>query len=342
MPLLPVPQYTPAFPFTSGHFQTLYPTLFRKRPAVTPVSERIETDDGDFLDIDWHFQGKGAFSTHLALISHGLEGDSRRKNMLGMACALVARGWDVICLNFRGCSAEMNRLPRLYHSGVTDDLHTVLCHGLGKGGYKYAALIGFSMGGNQTLKYLGEAPDKVPGAVKAAVVFSVPVQLADSAALMGRPHNRIYMEFFMSGLKKKIRAKALMFPDIYDTDGLAGIKTFAAFDDKYTGPIHGFKCADRYYARCSAKQFLPAITTPTLLVQAQDDPFLPRSCYPLEEAKHNPDFFLEIPKFGGHVGFVGERKAKNYWMEDRAVSFLNDIPGKKPSRQGSLNLVKTA
>ena len=330
MPVLPVPPYVPAFPFTSGHLQTLYPTLFRRKPILDPLPERLETDDGDFIDIDWHLQRKGSYSQRLAVISHGLEGNSRRMNMLGMAACLVEQGWDVICLNFRSCSAEMNRLPRLYHSGVTDDLHRVLRHGLATGNYGQAALLGFSMGGNQTLKYLGESADQVPQAVKAAVVFSVPVQLADSAALMGRWHNRIYMKYFMSGLKKKICLKAAMFPKLYDTAGLAGMKTFAAFDDKYTGPIHGFQGAADYYSKCSAKQFLPAIEVPTLLVQAQDDPFLPLSCYPVEEAQDSDNLFLEIPRYGGHVGFIGKKKAANYWLEERTVCFLDDILGTFP------------
>lgn len=328
MPLLPVPDYSPAFPFTFGHIQTIFPTLFRKRPVMNPVRERIITADRDFLDIDWHFSRGTSPSSRLAVISHGLEGNSRMKNVLGMAAILTLDGWDVICLNFRGCSGEMNRMPRLYHSGVTDDLHTVLCHGLEKGKYRYAALLGFSMGGNQTLKYLGEAPEKVPEAVKAAAVFSVPVELADSAVLMAQPHNRIYMNHFMRGLQQKIRSKAKMFPELYDTEGLSAIKTFAAFDDKYTGPIHGFHNAADYYRRCSAKQFLSSITIPTLLVQAADDPFLPPSCYPKDEAACSPDLFLEIPKYGGHVGFIGERYTANYWTEDRVVLFFTSIMAK--------------
>ncbi len=328
MPLLPVPDYSPAFPFTFGHIQTIFPTLFRKRPVMSPVRERITTADQDFLDIDWHFSRGLSPSSRLAVISHGLEGSSQMKNVLGMAAILTLDGWDVICLNFRGCSGEMNRLPRLYHSGVTDDLHTVLCHGLEKGKYRHAALLGFSMGGNQTLKYLGEAPEKVPEAVRAAAVFSVPVELADSAELMARPSNRIYMNHFMRGLQQKIRSKAKTFPELYDTEGLSSIKTFAAFDDKYTGPIHGFLNAADYYRRCSAKQFLSNITIPTLLVQAADDPFLPPSCYPNNEAVRSPCLFLEIPKYGGHVGFIGERYTVNYWTEDRAVLFFASIMAK--------------
>ena len=177
MPVLPRPAYHPHFPFSNNHVQTIFPTLFRKIPPLHPRRERLETDDGDFLDIDWHFSLAGT-TTKLAIVSHGLEGHSRKKYPLGMANCLTENGWDVVCLNFRGCSGEPNRLPRLYHSGVTDDLHTVLQHCLATDRYHDAVLVGFSMGGNQTLKYLGENRDIVPPQVRAAVVFSVPCMTA--------------------------------------------------------------------------------------------------------------------------------------------------------------------
>lgn len=304
----------------------MYPTLLRPMPKARPQRERIDTEDGDFLDIDWHFLDQNRRAPRLAVISHGLEGNSRKKYMLGMAAHLNTNGWDVICLNFRGCSGEINRLPRLYHSGVTDDLHKVLCHGLKSGNYTQAALIGFSMGGNQTLKYLGENPEKVPGQVSHAVVFSVPVLLADSGVVMNHWSNRIYMEYFMRGLRRKIRIKAAMFPEIYNTRGLNRMKTFTPFDDKYTGPVHGFKDAADYYQRCSAKNFLGDIKVPTLLVQAADDPFLPPSCYPFEDARKNHKLFLEVPQYGGHVGFVGEVGKTSFWMEERAARFLDCSP----------------
>jgi predicted alpha/beta-fold hydrolase len=323
MPILPTPLYRPSPPFRIGHIQTLYPTLFRPTPQTHPQRKRLETEDGDFIDIDWHFHREKQYGDKLAVISHGLEGNSRKKYMLGMAAHLNSRGWDVICLNFRGCSGEMNRLPRLYHSGVTDDLHTVLTHGLNTGNYSSAALIGFSMGGNQTLKYLGEAPEKVPEPVKKAAVFSVPILLADSGEVMSHWTNRIYMEYFMRGLREKIQIKSKMFPELYDTEGLDKMKTFTPFDNKYTGPIHGFKDAPDYYTQCSSKQFLKAITVPTLLVQALDDPFLPPSCYPHKDAENNNSLFLEIPKYGGHVGFISEPRQKSFWMEHRAGKFLD-------------------
>ncbi|PIE64729.1 MAG: alpha/beta hydrolase [Desulfobacterales bacterium] len=324
MPILPNPDYRPPFPFTSGHLQTLYPTLFRRVPKTNPRADRIETPDGDFIDLDWH-HCLTRESDRLAVISHGLEGNARKKYPLGMARILTEQGWDVICFNFRSCSKEMNRLPRFYHAGITDDLHTVLMYGLSRQKYRKAALIGFSMGGNQTLKYLGEKPELIPPEMKGAVTFSVPCVLADSVAIMDGWQNRIYINYFMKSLIKKIRIKAEMFPDLIDTDGLNEMTSFIPFDNRYTAPLHGFRDASDYYRSCSSRQFLEAIRVPTLLIQANDDPFLSDSCYPLPEAEASSFLHLEIPDFGGHLGFMGKWHQVHYWSELRAAAFLSEI-----------------
>jgi predicted alpha/beta-fold hydrolase len=323
VPLITQSAYQPPFPFFSGHLQTTFPTLFRPRPKTFPIPERLELADGDFLDLDWH-RCRNGVSKNLAVISHGLEGNARKKYPLGMARYLTENDWDVICFNFRGCSGEPNRLPRFYHSGVTDDLHTVINHGLVTGHYSQAALIGFSMGGNQTLKYLGENPALVPAPIKAAVVFSVPCNLADSVEELSKPQNSMYMQYFMQGLREKIRIKAKAFPGLINTDGLQQMKTFIPFDDKYTAPLHGFRDAADYYRQCSSKQFLSSIRIPTLLVQAKDDPFLPKSCYPIEESV-SASLFLEIPENGGHVGFMGKWGDRHYWSERRVLAFLQNF-----------------
>ena len=323
MPVLPVPVYRPPFPFTSGHLQTIYPTLFRRTPITSPSRERIETPDGDFIDVDYHYS-RTEPCRGLAVVSHGLEGHSRKKYPLGMARCLSSHGWDVACLNFRCCSGEPNRLPRFYHSGVTDDLHLVITNGLSKG-YERVVLIGFSMGGNQTLKYLGEAPGLVPSEVTAAVAFSVPCRLGDAVAVMDKVCNRPYMHYFMRGLRAKIREKANRFPELIDTEGLDQMISFEPFDDKYTAPLHGFRDAADYYQRCSSAQFTDSIRVPTLLVQSQDDPFLSSSCYPVAEAERSKSLFLEISEFGGHVGFMGSWLRRDYWSERRALSFIEEV-----------------
>jgi predicted alpha/beta-fold hydrolase len=326
MPLLPHPPYRPPFPFTSGHLQTIFPTVCRPTPQTTPIAERITTPDGDFLDLDYHRCRNGS-TDRLAVISHGLEGHARKKYPLGMARHLTDHGWDVICWSFRGCSGEPNRLPRFYHSGVTDDLHTIVTHGLAGDRYKTAALIGFSMGGNQTLKYLGEDPALVPPEVQAAVVFSVPCHLADAAAVMNSRKNRIYMRYFMKSLKEKIRQKAQLYPELFDLRGLDEMTTFEPFDNRYTAPLHGFCDGADYYRQSSCLPVLPQIGVATLIVQAIDDPFLAASCYPVRAAETSAHLHLEIPHFGGHVGFMGRWRDDAYWSELRAERFLRETAG---------------
>jgi predicted alpha/beta-fold hydrolase len=326
MPVLATPAYKPVWPLTNGHVHTVFPTLFRPTPPTSPIPRRIETPDGDFLDLDVHRASPQPAKT-VVIISHGLEGNARKKYPLGMARAMNRMGYDALCLNFRGCSGEPNRLLRMYHSGVTDDLHTVIMHAIRTEGYERVFLVGFSMGGNQTLKYLGQDPRMVPPEVQGAVVFSVPCDLKGSARVMDRPVNRIYMEYFMKGLRQKVRTKAAMFPGMIDTTGLETIRTFSVFDDRYTAPLHGFRNALDYYTRASCKPFLHAIDIPCLLVQARDDPFLSPSCYPVAFARANANLYLEIPRYGGHVGFHLPGKDNVYWLEKRASTFLKELVG---------------
>ena len=326
MPVLPVPDYRPPLPFRSGNLATLYPPLFRLTPLTAPLPDRIELADGDFLDMDWHRCRTGE-SRSLVIVSHGLEGNARRKYVLGMAQMATTHGFDAACWDQRGCGTGPNRLPRFYHSGETGDLHEVILHCLSTGRYDQVALIGFSMGGNQILKYLGEDPDRVPEAVKAAVTFSVPCHLADTEAVIARPTRRIYFEYFMKGLRRKIEAKAALFPEVVDASHLGAVKRLSDFDDRYTAPIHGYRDAAHYYAAASSLQFLGGVRVPSLLVNAQDDPFMAPSCYPEQAAAANPHLFLETPRHGGHVGFVLGGRENVYWSELRAEAFLRERLG---------------
>lgn len=327
MPVLPTPDYRPGLPFRSGNLSTLYPPLFRPDPVLPkPETTRIELPDGDFLDYDLHRSRIGR-ARGVVVVSHGLEGHSRRKYVLGMAVMATGLGFDAVCWNQRGCGAEPNRLARSYHSGETGDVHAVLTHVLRAGGYGTAALIGFSMGGNQILKYLGEAPDRVPDAVKAAAVFSVPCDLDGCERVLARPSRRLYFKYFMRGLEKKMRQKAAMFPDRVDADLLAGVRTLRDFDDRFTAPANGFLDGADYYAKSSSLRFLPAVRVRTLVVNSLDDPFMSPSCYPEAAAGANPHLHLEMPRYGGHVGFVSSNADNVYWSEWRAGAFLSEIPG---------------
>lgn len=307
----------PLFVF-NGHLQTIFPSLFRKVEGVSYRRERIETPDGDFLDLDWSESGSGK----IAIISHGLEGNTSRSYMLGMAKALNRAGWDALPWNYRGCSGEPNRKLRSYHSGATEDLDVVISHVISQKRYEQIALIGFSLGGNITLKYLGERGEAVPSLIKKAIVFSVPCDLASSSRKLAALSNRIYMRRFLRMLHEKIKARMIIMPGL-DDSGFKKIKDFKGFDDRYTAPLHGFADAEDYWRQASSKPFIPQITIPTLLINARNDPFLSQECFPIEEAKHNPNFYLEMPHAGGHTGFVEFNEDGEYWSEKRAVEFLN-------------------
>lgn len=320
MPFISESRYRAPFGFGNPHVQTVYPTLFRKVSGVSYHRERIETPDGDFLDLDRSPVG----TRRLAIVLHGLEGDSTRSYMKGMVKAVNRAGWDALALNFRGCSGEPNRQLRLYHSGETGDLARVVEHVLAGDAYEELALIGFSLGGNVILKYLGERGAEVHPAIRKAATFSVPCDLSACSVEIGRLSNRLYLKRFLVMLRKKIRAKMELRPGEIDDRDWEEMKSLKDFDDRYTAPLHGFKDAEDYYVQSSSKPFLQTIAVPTLVANAADDPFLSKTCYPFRESETNPNLFLEIPKHGGHVGFVSFNEREEYWSESRAVSFLND------------------
>jgi uncharacterized protein len=315
MPILESTFSPPAL-LRGGHLQTVLPSVFRRVRDVTYERQRITTPDDDFLDVDWSRRG----ARRVAIISHGLEGSAERGYVRGMARALNREGWDVVAWNYRGCSGEPNRQLRSYHSGASDDLAVVIEHVASLGLHEEIALVGFSLGGNITLKYLGETGSEAHPLVRAAVAFSVPCDLASSARRLAEPANAIYMRRFMTTLREKIRSKAHLLPAEIELDGLDAMRTFLEFDHHYTAPIHGFSSGVDYWARASSRPLLPGIRRPTLLVNALDDPFLTPECFPFEEARGSDCFFLEAPAHGGHVGFM-ERPGR-YWSERRAVEFL--------------------
>lgn len=280
------------------------------------------TPDGDFLDLDW---ARDSTSSKLAILTHGLEGRSSGNYTQGMATALVRSGWNALAWNFRGCSGEPNRSLKSYHSGATGELQTVLDHVIATTKYEYIALVGFSLGGNLTLKYLGDQGRAIDPRICGSVCLSVPCDLASSAKQLEHWQNRIYMARFMRSLRAKIREKAVRYPGALDLNGLDTMRTFAEFDDRYTGPIHGFEGAEDYWMQCSCRHVINQIAVPTLLINALNDPFLTPKCFPHEAAKANPNFHLETPKCGGHLGFVEFNDQNEYWSERRTVAFLGDV-----------------
>ncbi len=301
--------------FVSPHLETIYPALFRRVQGITYQRERIETPDDDFLDLDWIREG----NSRLVIISHGLEGDSHRPYVRGMARAFSQQQYDVMAWNFRGCSGEMNRTLRFYHSGATDDLDLVVRHARTRG-YRQISLIGFSLGGNLTLKYLGEQGPEAE--IDRAMAISVPLDLRSSCARISQPGNYVYSRRFLRNLSAKIRRKAALMPDELDETPLNNISTLMEFDDAYTAPIHGFRNALDYYEKCSSINFLSSICVPVLILNAANDPFLTPECYPRELVSRLPLITLEIPEYGGHVGFTSFGSDRRYWSENRALRFM--------------------
>ncbi len=308
-------KYISPFSLFNAHLETIYPSLFRSVVLQPYQRERIETDDHDFLDLDWLTQQ----SKKLVIISHGLEGNTHRSYMKGMSSAFFANGFDTLAWNYRGCSEEMNKQLRFYHSGATDDLDRVVQHAISKNQYDAIYLIGFSLGGNLTLKYLGEqTPDPI---IKKSIVFSVPVNLHTSCLQLSKPGNWIYSNRFLKSLKNKIIQKSKVMEGI-DLNGIEKITSLMQFDDHFTAPLHGFQDAIDYYQKCSSLYFLKNISIPTHIVNAQNDPFLSGDCYPVEELKKYSFITLETPRHGGHVGFAQFHKNGLYWSEERALQFI--------------------
>lgn len=298
-------------------------------------AELIPTPDGDILENEW-WRGP-ALAQRVAILSHGLEGSSRGKYVIGLARVLRAAGWDVLARNFRGCGpGGMNRAFRLYHSGETDDLATVVAWAAER--YECIVLAGFSAGGNQTLRYLGQVSDAVSPRVAAAVAFSVPCDLGSSSRRLETAENRIYLVRFMKRLREKIRAKEAQFPGKLELRGLDKMRTFWEFDDRFTAPMFGFGNAAGYYEQASSAPWLERIRVPTLLVNAADDPFLTPPCQPVDAALANPALFLEMPAHGGHVGFVG---SDGYWSDHRALAWCEEVTG-APRWRGAANAAKAA
>ena len=321
MPVL-ASKFRPPFFLRNGHVQTMLPALFPLKLPFVFKRERIELDDGDFLDLYWSRLG-GESPRPLVILSHGLEGSAGNGYIVGMAAACNAAGWDALAWDFRCCGIEPNRLLRFYHSGETSDLATVIARAAPQ--YSRIALVGFSLGGNITLKYMGEAPPHP--AVAGAVGISVPVDLAASArALDTRWANRIYLRRFLKTLIAKVEAKAPLFPGQIDIAGIRSVRSFREFDDRFTARLHGFRDAEDYWKQSSAIGYLRGITLPTLLLNARNDPFLSPESFPFIEAESHPHLSLEAPQSGGHVGFIDLANGMEPWSEKRVMEFLTALP----------------
>lgn len=311
--------YKPAILFRNNHFNTAYKTLFSTE-TITYARERIHTDDGDFIDLD--FASVGSETVVLAL--HGLEGSSQSKYIITVLNYLNLQNIDGAALNFRGCSGEGNKKPYSYHSGKTDDVDLAISYLIAKNNYRNIFLLGYSMGGNIALKYMGTYKN-IQFEVKGAIAISVPCDLEGSAIKLESFHNTLYQNMFMKTLKEKSLLKLRRFPETsLNKKAIEKAITFKDLDNVVTAPLFGYKNAEEYYEKNSCKQFIPEINKPTLLINALDDSFLSESCFPLSEAENHKKVYFETPKYGGHVGFNSTLFGKDLlWSEKRVFEFIN-------------------
>ena len=315
--------FAPPWWLAGPHLQTLAGKFWRAAPSEMLSTERIETPDGDFLDMDWMPETDP--TAPLVLLLHGLEGHTRRGYMVQTCLALADLGLRAVGLNFRGCSGEVNRTPRFYHSGETEDIGFVCSLLRERFPTRPLMVIGFSLGGNVLLKYLGEQGTKNAAGISAAVAISVPYDLSAGAdALERRGLTKVYAGYFLRSLLTKVRGKKEILASILDLEAVRASATLRDFDDTATAKLHGFANADDYYRKCSSNRFLRSVHVPTLLLHSLDDPFLPASALPLSAIEANRFLTLVLTEGGGHVGFFegGAPWNPTFWMEEQSASFL--------------------
>jgi len=318
MPIFSASDYRPHPLLRHGHTNTILSALIRKVADTPYQRERIDTPDGDFLDLDWSRIG----GDHLVIVCHGLEGHAGRPYVRGLIRAANDQGWDGLGLNFRGCSGEDNRQLRTYHMGETGDLHLVIEHALRQKNYRSIHLAGFSLGGNVVMMYLSRDAEQVPRQVRSGLAYSVPCDIPSANKEIVRWHNTIYVNRFMRTLNQKMRDKVKQYPEQFE-EPAPNSKSFLTFDDYFTAPVHGFEDARDYWESSSCKTYLPQLQRPAMMINALDDSFLSADCYPRAEAAASEMLHLLLPKWGGHVGFLDFGR-RHLWSEVRGMSFMVD------------------
>ena len=302
-------EYHPSFWFRNAHINTCYPTFFRK-VDISYRRQRIFLEDGDFLDFDWVEKG----NSKLILLCHGLEGSSESHYIKAFACYFSERAWDILALNYRSCSKEPNPSPFFYIAGKGDEISTALQYA---SSYEEIVFIGFSLGANKVLHYLGTERE-IPKNVTMGVAVSPPCDLKGSSLLFARGWNKIYEQYFLKQLKKKMIQKEEKYPNIFQKfeislEEVQKAKTLVEFDNLVTSKLAGCKDAYEYYKRNSSLFCLKNIHHPSFILTALDDPMMSESCYPREEVEKNMFLYLETPKYGGHISYASFEK--DYWLE---------------------------
>lgn len=318
--------FIPMKGFSNPHFQTTLPSLLNSFRKADFVHRRFALDDGDFLDLAWK-QLPDDDRRPIIILFHGLEGSVYSPYAFRMMEALDKKGFNSVVMHFRGCFGEQNRLARAYHSGETEDAKAFMAHLANRFPDRPLGAIGYSLGGNMLMKLQGELGDASP--LFAAVSVSAPFRLEQTADHINRGASRFYQWLLMRSLKANLLKKFAR----HDYAKIIGLKkeevsvmkSFWEYDDRFTGPIHGFRNAEEYYTRSSAQQYLKRITTPALIIHAEDDPFMPPTVLP-ERSALAANIVMEMSRHGGHVGFVGGTLLRpSYWLEERVPRFFLTI-----------------
>ena len=318
MPIL-ASDFNPSLPFKNAHFNTMYRPLFMK-DTINYKRKRVTTWDADFIDLDFSIVG----SSSLVLLIHGLEGSANSNYMISTSNYLNKDGFDTVSMNLRSCSGEDNLLLKTYHSGKTDDVDFIIKHLIANYNYQNIIIVGFSLGGNLTLKYLGEYND-IPTQVKGGIAISVPIDLTSSQAELIKLKNKIYLNEFIKSIKLKMLEKADKFPDFnLNKELLFKATKFRHLEKQYTVPVFGFKNSEDYWQKASSKPYIPKIKAPTLLINSLDDSFLSKECYPFDEAENSSKFHLLTPNYGGHVGFISSFSDQEKWIEKNITHFIKE------------------
>jgi uncharacterized protein len=310
------------------HLQTLLPTL-RPMPKVALRIERRELSDGDFVDLGWVGDSAigsaaGLNSAPVVVLLHGLTGGFESKYARGLAREVLAMGWRAVILQFRGAGPEPNRLNRHYHHGDTGDVRELLNYLRAQEPTTPFFAVGWSLGGNVLLKYLGEEGAAAP--VKAAVAVSVPFQIKPCAEKLRTGFSRIYQHHLLTELRSMMRRKHHRLTLPLDLAEVARCKDFFEFDDLITARLNGFRDAEDYYTRSSSGAYLGGIERPVLVIHAKDDPFMTPDIVP-DARRLPPDVTIELCDYGGHVGFmgVGPHLAPDWWLEQRIPEYLRSM-----------------
>lgn len=316
MPIIPSIYRPPAYLF-NGQLQTIAPFFGVKEDHTLYQTEKLELPDGDFLELDWIRGGHD----RLMMICHGLEGNSRSHYVQQMAVHFSALGWDILAMHARSCGREMNRLPVLYHGGSTSDVDAVVSKYADQ--YNSSVLVGFSLGANMLLNFV--ARHHSPANIRAIAAFSVPCDLHKSEQKIDRFINRVFAKKFLTKLKNKVRKLEAHHPGIFDVNALDSMTSIQTFNANFTAPFCGFNSVEDFYANGSCLNSLSKINIPTLVMNAQNDPFLSDTSYPIALANTSDYVFLDMPKRGGHSAFP--TTITESWMPNRLEKFLSEVIG---------------